>query len=158
MPKQSTDLKEPISRFLSEHHFLPISVKNKEWTSLDIVHPSKEPTKEQVKDYRKWIHEKVPNEGGIYAYLDSKTSLLYFGKAMSLCDRIYSHYRVSFRKMSGDKKGIWHKFFSANHGQLTVLWRKLATDRQRIMIEEMVEEVNQSQFDKLYPRRHRNSK
>ena len=149
------DLRAKFKSFLYEHQFLPLSVQNKTWVRVPIVHHSRKPSNKKIADDKRLLKETVPQGPGVYLYLSKSGQLLYFGKANNILHRVRSHYREAFEIVPGDRKGIWHAFFSKNAGQLDLMWRQVRHDRQRIAIEEMVEDVIRSKFDRIFPRRKR---
>ena len=146
------DFKKPFVKFLVSHRFLPINTSNTSWRSLKITHTKAVPSPKKKTAVRLLLKNELDGHPGLYAYLNTRGKLLYVGKASNIFTRVYSHYRESF---TGD--GVWHEFFSKHAGDLTVLWREVKTDRQRRALEEMIEEVKKSEFDRIYPRRKRKS-
>ncbi|MGD1046706.1 MAG: GIY-YIG nuclease family protein [Bacteroidota bacterium] len=144
------DMKVAFKSFLRQNGFLPLSPRNRFWNKIRIVHTTVIQTGEQLKLARVNIKKELHGKCGLYVYLDKKGTLLYVGKANNLAGRVYSHYQEAFRG-----GGVWQAFFSKFTGELTVLWCEISTDRQRRAIEEMIEEVQRSEFDKFFPRRKR---
>jgi hypothetical protein len=144
------DFEKPFVKFLENYKFLPMSSTNSSWQSLEIAHTKTVPSLQKKNSVRLLLKNKLEGHPGLYAYLDAQGKLLYVGKASNIFTRVYSHYRESF---AGD--GVWHEFFSDHAGALTVLWREVKTDRQRRAIEEMIEEVQKPEFERIYPRRKR---
>ena len=141
------DMVSAFRGFLEKENFLPFTPENKNWNNFQITHPSKKPNKDKIKFERERIKMFLGGKQGIYLYLNNENNLLYVGKSVNLYSRVYSHYRESFLG-----KGVWSHFFSENTGELTILWREISTDRQRRALEEMIEEVQRTKFDKKFPR------
>jgi hypothetical protein len=141
---------------LEDQYFLPLSKDNKNWNSCEIIHQPDKPDDAELFKFKSFIKNHITNQGGVYAYINPKNELLYFGKSKNIRDRIFMHYREAYTRISGtNKSAAWCELFSRNTGELTLLWRIIDQDRLRIAIEEMVEVVVQSLFDKKYPRRKR---
>lgn len=141
------DMKVTFTSFLQQIGFLPLDPQNKFWNMFYINHTIEIPTIEQMKIERKRIKKELQGKSGLYVYLDKNRKLLYVGKAKNLAGRVYSHYQEAFRG-----GGVWQEFFSKYVGELNVLWCEISTDRQRRAIEEMIEEVQPSEFENIYPR------
>jgi len=118
MKTDTTDLKPQFRKFLKSNRFLPLQDRNKTWNSLQVRHQSKCPPNAQIGQFRSSLKLKVPEKGGIYAYQNARNELLYIGKGVNIFNRVFSHYRESFGRFSGDRKGVWHRFFSQNSGRL----------------------------------------
>jgi hypothetical protein len=125
------------------------------WHQVSVTHPARVQTKDQIKAMRRFLKQNLPTSGGVYLYLNSTNKLVYVGKAKNLSDRAYSHYLETFKKVRGDKAGVWHRFFSRNAGRLKLLWMSIDGDRERYVIEQMIESVVQSKFDRQFPKGHR---
>lgn len=151
MKNQKSDLTKPFSLFLQKNGFLPLSIKNPHWNRLDVFHFKEKPPNKEVVKFRRLIREQIKG-GGIYIYLTKRGKLLYLGKGKTISDRIISHYREAYERLGADHPGVWHKFFNDHAGNLTILWRNIERDRQMIAIEEMIEDVVRSEFDRVYPR------
>ena len=147
-----SELSRAFVKFLSEQGFLPISADNVSWNKFPIIHQSIPPLPAELESTRAQLKSALNTHNGIYCYLNSRDELLYVGKGAPLWSRIYSHYLEAFRAVSGDRKGVWHSFFSSHYGGLTILWRSVQGERQRRIIEEMIECVESSVFDKEFPR------
>jgi len=154
MIPDSSDLNPLFNEFLKEHKFLPLEAKNSCWHAMKVVHHKKEPSKNDIKLYRQSI-VKLQKVRGVYAYLTNDNQLLYFGKSSNVYNRVFSHYKESYKQNGRERAAAWYNFFHRNTGALTLLWRSVASDRQCIALEEMIEDVVQSAFDKKYPRRRR---
>ncbi|MFH0992683.1 MAG: GIY-YIG nuclease family protein [bacterium] len=141
------NMKLALRSFLRQKGFLPLSPRNKFWHKFPIVHTTDIQTGEQLKLARIKIKKELHRKSGLYAYVNKKGTLLYVGKSENLAGRVYSHYQEAFRGA-----GVWQAFFSKFAGELTILWCEISTDRQRRAIEEMIEEAQPSEFEKLYPR------
>jgi len=141
-------LNDPIKRFLKQNNILPIN----KWKNFKIVHHKKIQNKEEKSTVKKLIEHNVEGRAGLYAYMkDGK--LLYVGKAKKLKDRLFSHYRESFYKSKKtDKAYAWYKFFSKYSGPINVYWLPIEGDRQRRIVEEMIELVEGTIFENEYPR------
>ncbi len=151
MKNDNTDLRDHFRTFLFQNRFLPLSSHNPKWKHIEIIHSKLKPPKAQLREFRKSLKAQLQC-GGVYAYLNRHGSLLYFGKSKNIYNRARSHHRSAFERTGGDHPGVWHEFFSNNAGKLTFLWRSVKHDRQRIALEEMIEDVVRSKFDRLYPR------
>lgn len=82
--KQMTlDLGPIFQKFLYENHFLPLDAANSCWRNMKVVHYKEEPTKDDIKLFRKSIERLQVR--GVYAYITKDNSLLYFGKFISVC-------------------------------------------------------------------------
>jgi hypothetical protein len=149
--ENSSNLRQPFKSFLSNNRFLPMVPNNHNWKNMQITHYRKKPDNKDIAEFRKQIKKQLQC-GGVYAYLNTRKKLLYFGKANNIYTRVYSHYKEAYIPQDGDHLGAWDKFFYKNAGKLILLWRKVEYDRQRIAIEEMIEDVVRSKFDKQYPR------
>lgn len=68
---------------------------------------------------------------------------------------MFSHYIEAYKQNSQTHGAAWYEFFHRNAGELTLLWKEIKTDRQCIALEEMIEDMVQSAFDKDYPRGNR---
>jgi len=147
------DMKNAFGAFLEKHGFFPLSTRNRYWRIFHITHPKNVPSKNELKIERFRIKDSLEGKSGIYVYLDTNETFVYIGKAKNLYSRIYSHYRESFSGI-----GVWQEFFSMYKCELIVLWREIESDRQRRAIEEMIEDVTPSIFEKNYPRGKRQLK
>ena len=141
-------LNEPIKSFLMHNKILPIN----KWNKFEIVHHKKIQNKEEISITKKMIGHNVEDRAGLYAYMKDDI-LLYVGKAKKLKDRIFSHYREAFYKSKKtDKAYAWYKFFSKYTGTINVYWLPIEGDRQRRIVEEMIELVEGTIFENEYPR------
>jgi len=141
--------------YLQSNGFLPIE----NWNVFQIIHSTKTPSRAQRKEIKTLIESHVRNLPGLYAYKDKHGSLLYVGLAQVLFDRILDHYSEAYKEVNASKKGAaWIRFFSDHVGELNVYWIELYGDREQKIIEEMIECVLGTQFDKEYPRGQRKIK
>ena len=146
-----SNLRKPFESFLFKNRFLPLEPDNHSWESIQITHYRKKPDNKDIAEFRNHIKKQL-QYGGVYAYLNMRKKLLYFGKAKNIYTRVYSHYKEAYITQDGDHLGAWDIFFYRNAGKLILLWRKVKSNRQRIAIEEMIEDVVVSKFDKKHPR------
>jgi hypothetical protein len=136
---------------LKKESLLPIG--GGDWRKFPIFHPDAKPSNAQIAETRKFLHKELPDlTNGIYLYKDASDKVLYIGKAKPLYSRIYSHYRESFITVPGERKGVWDEFFANHSGQLTVFWMKINSERERHILEQMLEVVLGSVFEKDYPK------
>jgi hypothetical protein len=125
-------------RFLIENGILPIE---RNWNHFRINHvkPVDEVAKNQVRGY---IENNVANHNGLYIYKNNKGEILCIGKGKPLKNRLYSHFLESFQPVKGDTKDQrWHPFFLKHQGELDVYWIELETEKDRQIIEKMLEYV-----------------
>lgn len=138
-------MKKSFESFLRKHNFLP----PRHWNRFELKH-GKGSVAEKEATLKK-IRGEVDKKSGLYIYKKgSKT--LYAGKAKSLFDRIKSHYRESYEKVPGDTKdNLWHRFFSDkdNVGTVTVLWKEVNDEKERQILEKMLEYVLGPEFEKF---------
>lgn len=145
-------MKKSFEEFLTNNGFLPYS----NWNSFSLSHePPKDKTEEKLND--SIIKNEVKENSGLYVYeKDGRT--LYVGKARSLFDRMRSHYRESYKPVSGDTEitskygpNLWHRFFSENRGIVRIYWKVLKDEKERQIIEKMLELVlfNSTEFEKF---------
>jgi hypothetical protein len=123
-------------KFLTENEILPIEGN---WNHFRINHakPVDDPDKNEVKAY---IENHVANRNGLYIYKNNKGEVLYIGKGKPLKNRLYSHYLESFQLVKGDTKNqLWHKFLFKHQGELDVFWIELETEKDRQIIEKMLD-------------------
>ena len=147
--------KSTIKSFLQENNFYPFTL----WNVFDITHTTSAPTKVEKRQIKQYIAQKVGDRPGLYAYMDKNGHLLYVGKAKKLVSRIFSHYNEAYyTPKETDRSVAWPDFFSKHAGELKVHWIELDGDREQRIIEEMIECWPGTQFDRDYPRRHRNKK
>ena len=126
------------------------------WNHFKIIHTAKKPSDHELKIVRERLHSIFPRKAaGIYAYESKAGELLYIGKAKNLFNRVYSHYRETFIDVGGDKSGVWHYFFNANHGELKIFWTELEGERERHIVEQCLEVVKNTKFDKQFPKGNR---
>ena len=60
---------------------------------------------------------------------------------------MYSHYRESFEKVSGDTKdNLWHQFFKSNQGETEILWTEIIRESDRKILEKMLEALLEPTF------------
>ncbi|MEH6954454.1 hypothetical protein [Neobacillus drentensis] len=89
-----------------------------------------------------YIQNYVTNHNGLYVYKNAEKEILYIGKGKPLKNRLYSHYLESFQPVPGDTKDQrWHKFFLKLQGDLDVYWLELETEKDRQIIEKMLDYV-----------------
>ncbi|CAG9606882.1 GIY-YIG nuclease family protein [Pseudoneobacillus rhizosphaerae] len=135
-------------RFLIENGILPIE---RNWNHFRINHvkPVDEVAKNQVRGY---IENNVANHNGLYIYKNNKGEILYIGKGKPLKNRLYSHFLESFQPVKGDTKDQrWHPFFLKHQGEHDVYWIELETEKDRQIIEKMLEYVLNPLFAKPPP-------
>ena len=133
------------------HKIFPLSVNNIAWQNIIVVHQESEPSKEEYDIFHQAIM-KLHKVGGVYAYLDKKGKLLYIGKSKNIYNRVRSHYKEAYKQTVRKRAAVWCEFFNNNTGELTILWKSIKHDRQCIAIEEMIEDVKPSEFNKIYKR------
>lgn len=134
--------KKIFKLFLEQNGFLPYSG----WHLFFIEHGEKDNYKKNIKEIIKPI---VGNKGGLYIYKKGD-KIIYIGKAKRLYDRLKSHCRESFEKVSGDTKlNTWHRFFSdpKNKGQLTVYWKEVILEEERVIFENMLQYILNPEFN-----------
>ena len=135
-------------QFLLENKILPIDCENGRWNhfKIDNVSPQGEVTKTTVKRY---IENNVGDRNGLYIYKDDKGDVLYIGKGKPLKNRLFSHYLESFQPVKGDSKDQrWHKFFQKHQGTVDVFWLELETEKERQLIEKMLDYLLDPLFSK----------
>jgi hypothetical protein len=147
------DNKIDYSEFLKK---LKISdYKQLPWKFLTIKHGVSVSDKKDSKSIKKEFRENVKKEigktfNGIYLY-EKDGIILCIGKGKPIYKRVYSHYRESFEKFSGDTKySSWHHFFSKkdNIGQLTVYWIEINTG------DDSASELDRQILEKIYKRKY----
>lgn len=134
--------------FLLENKILPIDCEIGRWKQFKInnVSPQDEETKKNVKRY---IENNVGNRNGLYIYKSDEGGVLYIGKGKPLKNRLYSHYLESFQPVKGDTKDQrWHKFFLKHQGVVDVFWLELETEKERQLIEKMLDYLLDPLFSK----------
>jgi hypothetical protein len=145
----SDGLVKSIKRFLKELNLLNLEAGD--WNTFDITHLTREPTSAHLKNVRERLKMLFPNDcGGIYVYESKQGVILYVGKAKSLYTRVYSHYREAYTD-KGDKTGVWHFFFNKNAGDLKVYWVEIEYERERHIVEQCLELILNTSFDREFP-------
>jgi len=99
-----------------------------------------------LKKVRQYINNHIPNTNGLYAYKDRFGKLLYLGKGSPIKNRVYSHYIETYKQVSGDKSGKWHRFFNKHHGNLTIYWIELEDESIRKFVEHILTEEYKPEF------------
>lgn len=139
-------MRTKIKAFLRDNKLLPVSKEN--WCFFEIVYKEslrrdKIDTKKKI---RKFIREKVGDLKGVYIYKKGG-KFLYVGKGKPLKNRLYSHYRESFEKVSGDTKdNKYHRFFKKHEGKLEVYWKDFHDEEVRMIIETMFNYILEPKF------------
>ena len=135
-------MKQSFEKFLKDNDFLPYS----NWDSFPLSHEIPKDETEANRNFKE-IKNKVNRKSGLYVY-EKDGRILYVGKARSLFGRIKSHYIESYIEVSGDTKkkskfgaNLWHRFFSENRGMVTIYWKELKEEKERQIIEKMLELV-----------------
>jgi len=134
-------MKNIFELFLKQNKYLPLSL----WNSFTLNHGKVN------KDCEKIVKNTVGNKSGLYIYR-KRGRILYVGKAKLLSDRIRSHFHESYREVSGDTKyKTWHKFFSDknNIGQIEILYKEIGREKERQILEKMLDYVLCSEFNKF---------
>lgn len=142
--KGDEKLKNKFLEFLVDNNFYPIEDK---WNHFSIIHkvPIDEAEKQKVKTL---IENHVGKKNGIYVYKDLSGNLLYIGKAKSLRNRLFSHYRECYETVPGDTKdNRWHRFFLHHQGELTIYWIEIEDEKPRRIIEEMLDYLLEPKFN-----------
>lgn len=137
-------MKEKIIGLLRNINCFPIS--RYYWNTF-VVNHQKPRSRKQVLDITKRIHTNVRHFGGIYIYRNEFNEILYVGKGKKLGFRLRSHYRESYRSVPKHSKAKrWYHFFSTNRGKLKVYWKTVKSERERKIIEQMLEYVLKPKF------------
>lgn len=125
------DLIKDIEMLLEKEKILPVTQDN--WFSFNINHIPPL-NSDEMEEKCKMIKSYVGNKAGIYIYKKDDI-ILYIGKSGRLYDRMKSHYIESFSTVRGDTETQrWHRFFSLNQENLTVLWKEVDTEIERQLI------------------------
>jgi hypothetical protein len=144
-------IKKSIDEFLRGLNLL--SLGEGMWNQFEIKHTTVEPTPTELRDIRNSLKDRFPRESsGIYVYQNINKVVLYAGKAKSLYARVYSHYQEAYRQVPGDKTGVWHYFFKKYSGNLIVYWVEIENERERHIIEQCLELILETKFDKEFPK------
>jgi len=146
MINDSTETKKKYKNFLESEGILPYE----KWKCLEIVHASPSSNDKQKRFYNKLrdfskINGQLIN--GLYLY-KRNDEIIYIGKGKPIYNRIKSHYRESFQEVSGDTKlKTWHKFFSAYLGNLKLYIIEIKEEKDRKIIELMLQKIYQPSFE-----------
>lgn len=136
--KSTKNYKNQFESFLEKNSLLPFE----SWGFFELEHGDKTIFKSNLDKIRKEVDKK----SGIYVYKKGK-DVLYVGKAVSLFGRLKSHNRESFELVSGDTKHkTWHKFFSKNAGDLCIYWKEVELEKERAIIEKILEYILKPRF------------
>lgn len=135
-------MKKYFVDLIKELKVMPIEEPS--WQCFDIEH--KISPCSDLRPVRHYINNMVENKNGLYAYKDIHGNLLYIGKGKPLKDRIYSHYIESYKQVTGDRSGKWHRFFNKHHGNLKVFWIELEDESIRQFVENILTEQYQPEF------------
>jgi len=133
-----------FKKILKNEKAYPIG--GKKWKHIEIDHNLAEDEIRTLLRYN--VKDKNGHDmSGIYCYKLDK-SVLYIGKAVSLYDRLWSHYCESQRPVSGDTKNdTYHKFFKKYRFLLDVYWLKKEIEEERQVIEIMLQKLYGSRFE-----------
>lgn len=138
-------------KFLNKNGILPIDSGLGKWNHFKIKHakPKDDVEKNNVKEY---IKNKVQNHNGLYVYKNDQQEILYIGKGSPLKNRLYRHYLESIQSIPGHTEK--HKFFMKHQGELDIYWIELETEKDRHIIEMMLDYVLNPLFIKPEPMGH----
>ncbi|MDP6397175.1 MAG: hypothetical protein QF712_05685 [Candidatus Marinimicrobia bacterium] len=129
-------------KIITKEGLLPIE----NWNTFEFLHVNPNSSTDKMKNKNE-LKEKVSDSGGLYIYKQGR-DILYIGKAKSLLDRLFSHYRESFEAVSGDTKtNKWHRFFSKYNGKVKIFWYKVEKEPDRKIFEIMLQEIYRTKFD-----------
>lgn len=135
-------MKEQFINLLKEAGTLPIG--GPAWNSFDIVHSQTEC--QDLKHVREYITSYTKKSNGIYVYKNELDHVLYIGKGKPIKDRLYSHFIETYKQVSGDRSGKWHRFFNHHHGNMRVYWIELEDEGIRKFVEHLLTEEYKPNF------------
>ncbi|MCD8509737.1 MAG: hypothetical protein LRY73_07590 [Bacillus sp. (in: Bacteria)] len=135
-------MKGRFVELIKEQGLMPIN--EHKWNCFEIEHERTPCVNlQKVKQY---ITSHTENKNGLYAYKDQHNNLLYIGKGKPIKERIYSHFIETYKQVSGDRSGKWHRFFHKHHGRLKVYWIELEDESVRKFVEHVLTEEYQPVF------------
>ena len=144
-------MKKEITKALEAINYFPLNKKNK-WMPLVINH--QKPKKGESSKTYKHIRDNVKKYDGIYIFKDRSNRTLYIGKGKPIANRLIDHYKKSFTAPSKDSKyKKWNRFFSAYKGKLTVYWKEIEDEKDRIVIEQMLTYILNPKFIDFHVKR-----
>jgi hypothetical protein len=111
-------LKKQFINLMKEVGVMPIEEPT--WNCFVLEH--KVTPCNDLKKVRQYVNNHIQNTNGLYAYKDMFGNILYIGKGKPIKDRVYSHYIETYKQVSGDRSGKWHRFFNKYHDNLTIYW------------------------------------
>lgn len=141
-------MKQKLKKILETKGFLPIKSN---WNGpITIDTQGDEPRNNERTKIKEEINKKSK---GIYIYYKYETQdkPVYIGEG-KLLDRLINHYDITFRKLSSDRSGMWHIFWSTHKHKYDIYWKKCNDDRNRLIIEEALHNVLGSKFNDWKPR------
>lgn len=131
--------KKQFELLLKENKYLPLTL----WNSFNLKHGKAD------KSYEKTIKETVGNKNGLYIYKKADR-VLYVGKGSPLFGRIRSHFHESYKEVPDGIKGeAWYRFFAdkSNIGSVKILWQEVQGEKERLIIEKMLDLVLNPKFE-----------
>lgn len=126
-------MKDIIEKFLKDNELIPLL----HWQSFYLNHSAPSNNTERL-EVRSFIKSKIGNnKSGLYLYEDLRGNILYIGIG-KLVERIDSHFLESFKQVSGDRTGKWHRFFSSHQGRLKVYWLEIQEREEQLLLESIL--------------------
>lgn len=135
-------MKERFIELIKEINIMPID--NHNWNCFEIEH--KVTPCSDLRKIKQYITSQTQSKNGLYAYEDQFGNLLYIGKGKPIKERLYSHYIETYKQVSGDRSGRWHKFFNKHQGILKVYWIELEDESVRKFVENVLTEIYKPEF------------
>jgi excinuclease UvrABC nuclease subunit len=135
-------MKERFIELMQEQKLMPINEHN--WNYFEIDH--QDTPCNDLRKIKQYITNHTQNKNGLYAYKDQYDNLLYVGKGKPIKERLYSHYIETYKQVSGDRSGKWHRFFNKHHGTIKLYWIELEDEGVRKFVEHVLTDEYNPEF------------
>ncbi|MCC5910862.1 MAG: hypothetical protein JJT76_10540 [Clostridiaceae bacterium] len=140
-------MKDKYIEWLKELGFYPVNEQL--WNKIELNHRKPENDLHRKKT-EAFLKKSIGTQNGLYVYESLEKKILYVGKGKPIINRVISHYRESFKPVSGDTKDKrWHRFFKTNSGTVRVYWKELEGESERKVVEKMLDIILNPKFNEF---------
>jgi hypothetical protein len=139
-------MRDLFEQFLIEIGLLPLNAENNKWNAVQIDHTPESCPKLINRRYenskvKQRINYDVPDNSGVYVYLQQDGSVLYIGETINLAVRLINHYEKSYKPCENPENLRWHKLFGSHREWLVVFYFECNNLYERQAIEAMLTRI-----------------